>query len=223
MNDSRDDLLRQLGAHARDHQQREASAPLDAGFHDRMAAQIQEQLASEAVSERHRSWRTGRRMWGAGLALAASVVAAVALTLTMVPRASQPELPMYSAQLRAGAAVRSGKAAAALEAGDQLDIVLRPTTAVAGSLRYAAYEMVDGELVPRSLPPARWSPDGAARIVTTIDDGAGFAPGSHELLLVVAHAGYMPDQAGILAAVNGMQDGGAAYRVVALTFEVAAP
>lgn len=189
---TQDELLQSLGRHARERQKREALRPLSEDFQRRMADQIKLAVTDDAGEEKEDSApaapRTRPAPW---LALAASVLAAVGLTVTLVSRDPATALPGYSLEFRGGAQVRSGDAVAPLQMGDRLDVVLRPDVTTQLPLAVTVYRQQDSALAPVDVD-VRWSDEGAARVTATLDTTLGIAPGPQSWLFVVAHEGDAP-------------------------------
>jgi hypothetical protein len=198
-NESHDDeLLRSLGRHTAERQKRDALRPLSADFQRRMANQIKRSVSAtvESADDSPRGAGPARRLpW---LALAASVLAAVGLSVTLVSRDPSVALPGYSLEFRGGAQVRSGSDAAPLQTGDQLDVVLRPDVATDQPLDLTVYRQQGDTLLPIDVN-VRWSSDGAARVTALLDASLGIAPGTQHWLFVVANDGEGPSQRALVA------------------------
>ncbi len=181
-NDSNDDLLRQLGDHARDEQRREALRPLSQDFQQRMAQQIKSTVDKNTADAPARS--SHQRTW---FALAASLMLGIGLSFGLIDRSPSTALPDYELEFRAGAETRSSTSDAALRSGDALDIVLRPRVDTAEPLVVYVVRRAGDTLVPVDVT-SRWSDSGAVRISATLDAQMGLAPGPQDWWFVVARA-----------------------------------
>lgn len=185
-NNPDDDLLRELGAHTRERHTREALRPLSKDFEQRMQEQIKQATDDTARNNPPRSPR--QRVW---FALAASVIVAVGLSFGLVNRSPINALPDYALEFRDGATVRSTSDSAALRSGDQLDVVLRPQSAIAEPLTMLVVRQDGDALTPVDVT-TRWSESGAARVRITLNEQLNLDAGRQVWWFVVARADQAP-------------------------------
>jgi hypothetical protein len=184
----------------------EAYRPLSSDVTARLA-----ERATAALSTPGRAPERGRVLpWRrVVLAVAAPLAAAAALVLVLHRPVEPPAspLPAYALAVTGGdRATRSSEASAQdaidLHAGSHLEIVLRPSTAVDGSIAVKAF-LVQGDLARPWPVPMDRSSDGAVRVSGTAGALMGVPAGSWDLVFVVGRDGMVVDPAEVTRAVKG--------------------
>ncbi len=190
-------------------------APLDEAARARIAARVTAHVAAqarEAEPEGAKIIPISRRRKSAA-AVFAVVAAAAAAAVVLWPRAPvTAPLPLYALSVTGGRAEsRHGGAAEGelrqLGAGDRLDIVLRPATALDGAV--VARVFVKGPasgLRAVSIEP-EISPEGAIRVQGGGDQLLPVPAGRYELLVAVARDPAALEVAGLAARLEGAQSG----------------
>ncbi|MFK8015076.1 MAG: hypothetical protein AB8G17_06515 [Gammaproteobacteria bacterium] len=186
-------LLKDLGDYNRDRQTREALEPLSEDFQSRMAQQIKDAVRSpelDAVADitPHIATKVTRGPW---LALAASVLAAVGLSVGLMSQSPIDTMPAYTVEFRGGAQMRSDASPAPIQFSDRLDVVLRPDIATDETMTVTVFRRENSQWV--QVPTTvNWSESGAARIQATLDETLGLTPGLQEFAFVIARDGEFP-------------------------------
>jgi hypothetical protein len=185
----------------------EAYCPLDGAVRKRIAARVEAGLRPSRGP-----------VWRRVALIAAPLAAAAAVLLVVSVRMRQPAeplalIPQYALALSGGdRATRSGapddSGPVELHRGSNLEIVLRPSTAVSHPVMVRAFLLQGAEARPWDVPMDR-SADGAVRIAGQAGALlAGAAPGSWDLVFTVGPEGSAtPDAADVARAAHG--DGGA--------------
>ncbi len=145
-------------------------------------------------------------LWGATLAPAAAVAAALLLVLRP---AGGPPLPGYQGGVGGGDRPAGGAASLPAEVreltpGSRLELVLRPASAVAGTVVAVTFVVEGGEVRPWPVLP-ELSPDGAVRVAGTAAELLPGVSGERELVLVAGRPGEVPDAAAVRAVLAGAQ------------------
>ncbi len=183
----------------------EAFRPLGPDLQQRLVAQASLELASKTPA---RGAVLRRVSFGAAVALAAAASLLLVLRRSASPADTDP-LPVYALSLTGGErSTRSDTAPPPavpieLHGGSQLEIVLRPATAVTGPVSVEAFTVRDGQARPWTVPMSR-SADGAVRISGDARALLGPATGEVGLAFVVERAGAPPvDPADVVRAAGG--------------------
>lgn len=187
-----EELARQEPSAAEAH---EAYRPLDAAARERIAARLEQQLAAEPAPEKPpAAVLVPRRPWRRLVPALAALAAAAAVLLLVLPRQAPP-LPGYALSLSSEQAVRAGTPepeVPRLGPGSQLDVLLRPETAVEGPVDVRAFLIRRGEA--RSwTPPLERSPEGAVRIRGPVEALLPVPPGEWTLAIAVGRPGTLPE------------------------------
>ncbi|WP_428263787.1 CHAT domain-containing protein [Haliangium sp.] len=145
-------------------------------------------------------FRRRRQRWLAGGTVA--VAAAAVATLALWPQA-QP-LPTYALHVSGGQkSSRSTEAVAErrrMGAGDRLDVVLRPATAVAGPVAARVFLEGPAQTVRELRVTPDIAPEGAIHIEGTTERLLPVPPGSYTLIIAIGRDDALPDAAGVGAA-----------------------
>ncbi|MEL7450380.1 MAG: hypothetical protein AAFN78_14290 [Pseudomonadota bacterium] len=184
----------------------EAFRPLSDDFRAALVKQAQEQLATEQTAPAAPVSNTvafpskPRRVF-APLALAATVVMGVALSLRMLPGPAEVQtLPGYSASLQGGSEFRSDPQAVdvpVFQPGDRLELRLVPDTAVDGEVTGLAIAPASNNRNLFSDVQVDVAPTGAARVVGIVGSDAG----NYRLIVAIGRADAMPAEGELAAAL----------------------
>jgi hypothetical protein len=178
-----------------------------------LATELKERLVQQATSELSRPaparvlpWR--RVAFAVAAPLAAAAAAALVLALRRPVEPVTAPLPAYALAFTGGdRATRSGEVhddgPIELQPGSRMEIVLRPSTAVAGAVVVKAFLVQGGEAHAWAVPMDR-SSDGAVRISGEAGPLLGVPAGSWDLAFVVGRDGALiVDAAEVARAARG--------------------
>ncbi len=189
----------------------EAFRPLGEDFRAALVKQAQDNLAAEqtapsAPANNTFAFPTKPRRVFAPLALAATVVMGVALSLRMLPAPAEVQpLPGYSASLQGGSEFRSEPQAVdtpVFQPGDRLELRLIPDTAVDGEVAGLAIAPASGNRRLFSDVQVDIAPTGAARVVGIVGSDAG----EYRLIVAIGRDDALPAEAELGAALEGSRN-----------------
>lgn len=163
----------------------EAFRPLGPEFQARMVERIAAELPKEWWG-RLPSFRPTRRF--AGWATAAVAAAAVVVVLL---RSSAP-LPGYQIAVTGGSSETRGEQPTDFAAGDRIQVVLRPETAIQGHLESQLFLLREGEL-RRLETQSTFALGGSVKMTSSL--GRDLQPGPWTLWAVIGRPGELPDPA----------------------------
>ena len=140
-------------------------------------------------------------------ALAVAVLAAVALSVSLLDRA--PVLPDYTVSLEGNTQYfRNGTATTpetvTFQAGNLFQLVLQPDTAYDGAVDATLYLVDTNDTLTRlQTPPAEVTNVGALRIEAEVGRDVRLPAGRRQLLVVVGARGHLPSRARLQQALSG--------------------
>ncbi len=225
--------LQELAASSPEHAQAlEAFYPLDEEFRARTVSLLQARTGSglPQQEEKDTEGMTSRQRWPwtkirIGWLLPAAALAAL-LVLAVLPLGTPQPLPEYTAELRGGLKELRGSKTRVpgelpvLVEGSSFDVVLRPRSAVDGSLVVRCLLVHEGVVHERTLP-AEVAESGAVRIAARLGRDLDLEPGVWSLVTVVAHRRFEPTPAQLEAVARQAQPRRAEHWVVSrVSFQV---
>ncbi len=186
----------------------EAFRPLGSDFHAQVVRAVQGQsLAPEArrevdaVSEKPPGLRRPLPRRASRLAGWSALAAAAALVLLLRAPGTQPPLPSYAMELSGGVQEMRGDPASpprTFPPGSQLELVLRPQTAVSGPLA-VRYFLGRGNALQPWPAPGVITADGSVRVAGTVGREITIPPGEWTLWVVVGRPEKLPDAVALSA------------------------